>query len=178
MTLLEVLIAAAIASIVISLLYSIFFLGNKSFTVSKEMGFAQQDARLMSTVITKELRTAMAIEISNDLNSPHSIKEKLSNLNITEEIEYYSLEVEDQQLIKKQYNNGDPPGEKVLTLGKDIQEMKIDATQGGYIELIISGQEAQDKQILNIRLENKEIVGGTSTEETKVLYYAKYKPAP
>lgn len=65
-TLVELIIVIAIIGILTGVIGSIFFSGTKSFQVSKDKGFAQQEARLAATVITRELMTAMEWSVNSD----------------------------------------------------------------------------------------------------------------
>lgn len=63
LTLIEIIITLAIFAIIIQVVYSIFFVGNKSFNVGKNTGFAQQEIRNASIALSKEIK--MAKDISN-----------------------------------------------------------------------------------------------------------------
>lgn len=65
-TLVELIIVIAIIGILTGAIGSVFFSGTKSFQVSKDKGFAQQEARLAATVITRELRTAVEWSVNSD----------------------------------------------------------------------------------------------------------------
>jgi len=56
MTLIEVLVTIAILAIVIQVGYSMFFSGNKSFGIGRDIGFVQQDVRNLATFLNSELR--------------------------------------------------------------------------------------------------------------------------
>lgn len=60
-TLIELLLTLAIFSIVIQLGYSLFFFGSKSFNVSKDIGFAQQEIRNTSISLINEMKAVKNI---------------------------------------------------------------------------------------------------------------------
>lgn len=55
-TLVELLLTLALLSIVMAVAYSVFFTGNKSYKTSTNIGFAQQDSRLIVDFINRELK--------------------------------------------------------------------------------------------------------------------------
>lgn len=66
LTLVEIIIVIAIIGILSAVASSVFFSGTKSFEFSKDKGFAQQEARLAATIITRELRTAVEWSVNAD----------------------------------------------------------------------------------------------------------------
>src|SRR5690625_4857407 len=64
-TLLEVIIALSIMIIILQVIYSIFFIGNNSFNMTKNKGFVQNDVRMAANYITREIRNAKEIQIEN-----------------------------------------------------------------------------------------------------------------
>lgn len=97
-TLLEVIIAIAIAAIVFQLIYSMFFAGNKSFAVGKDRGFAQQDTRIFSIHLTNELRYASILS-EDRLTGRYFSLEVLDNGDGTKSLR--KIEFEDTSLIKE-----------------------------------------------------------------------------
>lgn len=61
-TLIELLLVIALIGVIIPVVTSIFFVGNKSYSVSKDIGFIQQDLRLASIFTNKELRLTSDIQ--------------------------------------------------------------------------------------------------------------------
>ena len=62
-TLIELVLTVAIISVIIQVIYSIFFVGNLSFNTSKDIGFAQQGARIPIDYINKEVRNSSSVSI-------------------------------------------------------------------------------------------------------------------
>lgn len=68
-TLVELVVTLAILSIIIQVAYSIFFVGNKSFATSKDIGFAQQELRNTSMALGNRIRMAKEISINDFLEA-------------------------------------------------------------------------------------------------------------
>ena len=81
-TLVEVIISLAILVIILQVVYSIFFVGNKSFQTSRDMGFDQQETRNMSTHLTNQLRTAKIISITDLSEKAIVIQDLVVNGNV------------------------------------------------------------------------------------------------
>lgn len=61
-------------AIILQVVYSIYFVGNKSFTTSKDIGFAQQEIRNVSIALSKELKAAKQIN-NTSFSADSQIKE-------------------------------------------------------------------------------------------------------
>lgn len=164
MTLIELLIVLAIMGIILQVVYSVFFLGNKSFTISKNKGFSQQDARLVTEIVTKELRNAKKIDIDE------------SKFNE----DYYTLEFEEEnnRLIRRDKDKNKAP--TVIAEGS-IEEILFNYSEeiDGIIKVTITTREKDEKYKLDfdILLENipgydKEPIGNILN--SKIIYYIKY----
>lgn len=166
-TLIELLIVLAIMGIVFQVIYSIFFIGNKSFNTSKNKGFAQQDVRIASTYIINEIRTAK--EISTD---PIDILEG----------KYYAFTLKNGKLCKETFNNDDS-SEQILSLSSNLSKLEFNYIEGnrqGIINIIVAaeeGQKGKDEQIYEVNFDvllenipnyNKEI-------NQNIIYYLKYE---
>lgn len=162
-TLIELLIVLAIIGIVLQVLYSIFFIGNKSFNTSKNKGFAQQDSRIAYTYITNELKTAKFI-------SPNQLTGK-----------YYSLRFENGELYKDLYNEDGT--KQIILISNNLNKVEfihLDVTSRGIINVIIvaeEGKEGKDKQDyklnFNVLLEN--IPNYEELIDADIIYYSKYE---
>lgn len=111
-SLIELLLTLAILSITMIAIYSVFLTGNKSFTASKDKGFAQQDGRFIADYLKKELRYSS--KISKD------------------EIEtgrYFSLQLEEGKLIRIEYKDGEEINKKELS---DIDGKEIELEREGH----------------------------------------------
>lgn len=161
-TLVELLITLAIMGIVIQLIYSLFFVGNKSFNISKNKGFAQQDVRIASIFLIDELRTV----------------EKISNIGLTGK--YYSLRLENGKIFRK-VHNGDG-SEPDLYISNNIDNINFKYTKEIKMEIInifIEAKEGelkrdeQSKEIdFNILLENSP--NYDKVIDQAIIYYSKY----
>ena len=69
-SLIEIILTVGIFAMIIPLIYSIFFVGNKSFGTSRDIGLAQQEARLVSQHLENELRNVSKINNKKDENLP------------------------------------------------------------------------------------------------------------
>lgn len=65
-TLIELVLVVALLGITIQAIYSIFFVGNTSYGVSKSKGFAQQEVRLASDFISKNLKYATILSSDSE----------------------------------------------------------------------------------------------------------------
>lgn len=93
-TLIELILTLAIFSIIIQVAYSVFFVGNKSFSTSKNIGFAQQNARLPIDYINREIRMAKGVYIHGaPLEYPH-----------------YKLSLDGTNLVKTSYSSSSDSG--------------------------------------------------------------------
>lgn len=166
-TLIELIITLAIMLLVIQMMYSIFFIGNKSFNVSKNKGFAQQEARIVADFINNELKTSKEIS-ENKLMGMH-----------------YSLSLNDKgQLSRKTYNeDGSEDENKEKLISNNLSEIKfqgVDGNQKGIINITINateGEKTKDKQKysldINVLLEN--LPDFNKSMDENIIYYSKYE---
>lgn len=164
-TLIEIMLMLALLSIVIGIAYSMHFVGNKSFEVSKDIGFAQQDARIISEYLNRELKYSSKISKDD-----------------YEEGRYYSIELRDNDdgtktLIKTEYE-GDGTTNETKLLSKDWKDIKIGLEQGnrtikGLITIKLSNNTDYELAI-TIPLENIKEVGELPNilSSTDKVYYA------
>lgn len=114
-TLIELIITMAILAIVIQVVYSVFFVGIKSFNVSKNVGFTQQEARTAITFITNEVKSAKRVYIQNPLFFMDDGQPD-STLNYP----FYALNINgDNQLVITTYKDQDDFSEKRIFSGID-----------------------------------------------------------
>lgn len=113
-TLLEVILTLALIGIVIPLIYSLFFSGQKSFKLGTEEVYEQQDHRQLRDYLVKELRYI----------------DKLSDepLSGGDYEKYYSLELEDNKIIKAEYKNSDSGSTDATVILSSIEEEEIHLT--------------------------------------------------
>lgn len=156
-TLIELIITLAIMAIAIQIIYSLFFVGNKSFNISKNKGFAQQEARIAFDLINTELRLAKEISDNN-----------LSG-------KYYSLTIEDNKLYRESSNASG----KVLFEFKGQAKIKYENITNGilYIKIIVEEGKDNNKRDYvidsSILLENLESHNQIFNNEK--IYYSKYE---
>lgn len=131
LTLIELILTLAIVSLVIPLLYSIFFVGSTSHSVSTNKGFAQQDIRIATDFIKKELRLVTNIgDVALESN------------------EYYSLRINAEgNIIKSKY---------IRQVDDTVMETIMTTINGNLGTLTISNNEAG---IIDIELEQIEQSG-------------------
>lgn len=166
-TLIELIITLAIMIVVLQTIYSIFFVGNKSFNIGKNKGFAQQEGRIVADFINNELRVAKKI-------SEDRLMEK-----------HYSLSLNNNgQLSKKTYNEDgseDVNEEKILS--KNLRGIKFKGADGNkkgiiYITIdVMEGEKSKNGQNysldINILLEN--LPDFDEDIDPKIIYYTKYE---
>lgn len=172
-SLVEVIVTVAIFAIIIPVIYSIFFVGNKSFETSRDIGLAHQEARIVAEYLDNELRYAIGLT-DKDSTIP---KDKVNG--------YYSIKVE------KLNNNSnkktilklvayDKDGNEVATDSKEIYSSSynwdINLINGnGIIKGTIAVKDGEDNKTvyelpINIPLENDK--GTAFTGSTNIIYYA------
>lgn len=161
-TLVELIIVLAIMGIVIQALYSIFFVGNKSFIKGRDKGFAQQDTRTINEIITRELRTARAVGFLEDEMGD----------------DYYSLEFNssDSSLYKTDKDGNSSP---IAVAKGNIKEMFFNRAMddpGGIIKVSLIVEEKKENFTLgfDILLENVTGFNDEVNDET-IIYYTKYE---
>lgn len=154
-TLVEVILTLALLSIVIGVVYSVFFAGNKSFEISKDTGLAQQDARLIAVHLDNELKFASKIS-KNDYGQGR----------------YFSIELKDNNgsktLVKTEYNNGSRDETRLLSKDWDNISIKLEQTNRtlkGSITVGIGNNKSYQSSII-IPLENINSTNGLSSSIT------------
>lgn len=158
-SIIELILVLAIAGIVFQMVYSILFVGSKSFVKGKDMGFAQQDGRILSDAITKELRVAKTIEVEN---IPAG--------------KYHFLKVMNGDLIKTSVDGGNK--ETVLFSGSIenlVFERKSEDGQG-VLRCILTLKEGKEVYTseFNVLLENLPAYNA-EFENMKTIYYTTYE---
>lgn len=154
MTLIEVVVSIVIFAIIIQVGYSMFFTGNKSFGISRDIGFVQQDVRNISTFINSELRyidkLSTAITDSSGVNFTGI---------------YYSIGVRDNgdqtySLVRKKYDGELPFSSEEIIITTSTKnnpfEINISNTEEGKINVIAKKIEGGQEYSLDfdIGLEN------------------------
>jgi prepilin-type N-terminal cleavage/methylation domain-containing protein len=159
-TLVELLIVLAIFGIVTQTIYSIFFVGNKSYNMSKNKGFIQQDVRIAADFINRELRI---------------VKDIAKDQNVLEE-KYYSLSVEEGKLVKTMFNG--EISEESIPLSGTLKGIKFNYVHGdvkGIVTVIIEAEENGEAYSLkfNVLLEN--LPRYDNPIDQNIIYYSKYE---
>lgn len=165
-TLIELLLVFALVSIAMVTAYSIYFTGNKSFSTSRDIGFAQQDARLIADYIKNQTRTAKNLYIDEN--------------EIEENEEYYSLTLENKKLSIS--HSEDSSKDRII--GSSIESIKFslkDADSGfktNIIGLTVETDENGHKKQyeVDISFENGDVIviDGVISEPISGIYYTKY----
>ncbi len=91
-TLVELLVSLLLIGVLLGLIFFIYFYGTNTFNKGSKQTFVQQDTRIISEIITKEIRNSKAI--SNNL----------SNVLSADDNYYFELLFDANQLVKKKYN--------------------------------------------------------------------------
>ena len=162
-TLMELIITLGIILIVFQVIYSIFFMGNKSFKFSKNKGFAQQGVRSASDFVNRELRNVKEVS-----------KEKLEG-------KHYSLSLKDGKLVKR-FHDGSST-EEILSLADNLVEIKFSHVERdllGYIKVTIISKEGQNEKDIqgyslkfDVLLEN--LPDYDEDIDQDIIYYSKYE---
>lgn len=155
-TLIELVLTVAIISVIIQVIYSIFFVGNLSFNTSKDIGFAQQGARIPIDYINKEVRNSESVYIGIEPNV----------------YPYHSIQLESGNLVKTTYSSSEEEPIKQIISGniniiefipiwKDKEDDLLDYNK---IKLYVKVVEGENESIVKefttlIRLENASEVG-------------------
>ncbi|MDR7871213.1 MAG: prepilin-type N-terminal cleavage/methylation domain-containing protein [Tissierellaceae bacterium] len=178
-TLIEVIIAIAIMAIIGQAVYSIYYVGNKSHAINRDMGFAQQDARLILENINKEMRSAK--DVSDSFFTT----------------KYYSISIDsDNNLIKTTYDGTSETPEKLGTNIEYINFIPIDKTpedvitdySSNIIKVKIATKEGTITRsyTMDIRFENGNIIKYSTKDDgsgniiydftipLETVYYTKY----
>lgn len=128
-TLIELILTLSLMAIVIQIIFSFYFVSNKSFETSKEIGFAQQDVRLVADYITNELKYARNIFTTNSETEP-----------------CYAIALNDDgNIVRYTYNGSEVPPEVILKAkieGISFKNVNID----GAIE---------NKRLISITIRSK-----------------------
>ncbi len=171
-TLVEVILTIALIGIVTPIIYSLLFSGQKSFKLGTEEVYEQQDHRLLRNQLAKELR--FATYLSNDKPKRDSDDNKYKK--------YYSIELEDEKIIKKEYKKSD---DLPTSNGQILSSFK-----GGEIDfdfrwdfLFVEYKDEEDKIIeeFTILLENSKLkkeylnLEDSKINEQEKIYYAMFQ---
>lgn len=161
-TLIEILITLAILGIVIQIIYSIFFVGNKSFYIGKNKAFTQQDARIASDCIMKELRTAKYITPEKPITG-----------------KYYSLSINQGKLIKETIIDGIEQSNPKTLFPGSLTDLKFNYTIGnpkGIIEVEVTAGEKEQQANFKFDTLLENIPDYETVIDSKsIIYYIKYE---
>lgn len=155
-TLIELVIVISLIGIIVQIVYLTYFISNKSFTISKNKGFAQQDVRIMAEYINKELRFIELLSL-----------EPLSGT-------YYSLELIEndngrKSLVKKKYDKDG--GSESIIFG-NINNLFLENSLPGIMTTNVT--QKVDDQLYELEY-NTDLVNNASlkTDITTSLYHNK-----
>lgn len=161
LTIIELILTIALIAIGLQLIFTIFYTGNKSFDLSRNKGFAQQDFRLTAINLDNELKTARDLKIESDIFVG----------------KFYSLSIdEDGNLIRTTYEDEAVQGKSILA--NSVSELIFRHLEGDVegiltvlIQAEIGGELVQDEY--KIILENLPDFN-TIVEDKGIIYYTKY----
>ena len=182
LTLIEVILTIAIMTIIGQALYSIYHVGTKSFEINRDMGFTQQDARLILENLNNEMRTAK--EVSTDIiDSGNKYSSILKDGNVLKKISYVMNE------------SGDFVEDSTKILGTNInmlnfkpidqnpEDINIEyITDMISVEIVTNEENVSRSYTMDIRLENGNIIKYSTNELGEYnlpetidrIYYTKY----
>lgn len=142
-SLIELVLTIALVSIVIQVVYSVYFVGNTSYSISTNKGFSQQDVRIAGDFISSELKYI------TDVSS--------TNMYVDE---YYSLKIDNvdgKKVLTKTFHeytgDGSEADKEALTNKTVIRKINgnwnvftITNTIQGEIDIVISQEEGLGNQ--------------------------------
>ncbi len=182
LTLIEVILTIAIMTIIGQALYSIYHVGTKSFEINRDMGFTQQDARLILENLNNEMRTAK--EVSTDIiDSGNKYSSIVKDGNVLKKISYVMNE------------SGDFVEDSTKILGTNInmlnfkpidqnpEDINIEyITDMISVEIVTNEENVSRSYTMEIRLENGNIIKYSTNELGEYnlpetidrIYYTKY----
>ena len=142
-TLIELVLTIALMGVVLQVVYSILFVGNTSYSISTNKGFAQQDVRIVGDFVKSELKHITQMSVSDNYVD-----------------EYYSLRIKDEDgkklLIKsKHVYTGDGTEENketattttvISSIPINLESLTITNDILGEIDLLISQEEGKGVQ--------------------------------
>jgi len=183
LTLIEVILTIAIMTIIGQALYSIYHVGTKSFEINRDMGFTQQDARLILENLNNEMRTAK--EVSTDIiDSGNKYSSIVKDGNVLKKISYVMNE------------SGDFVEDSTKILGTNInmlnfkpidqnpEDINIEyITDMISVEIVTNEENVSRSYTMDIRLENGNIIKYSTNELGREynlpetidrIYYTKY----
>lgn len=144
LTLIELIITLAIASMVISLIYSIFFMGSKSFTLVKDKGYDQQQIRAASVALSKEIKFAKEISSSQT------------------EGDYKTIEIDGNSYLLVKDKKYGPFKEPMLVVSGKLLILEVSSSDG---------LNAEKEEIMGVYFENDHDFEEVRLEK---LYYSNY----
>jgi prepilin-type N-terminal cleavage/methylation domain-containing protein len=157
-TLIEVLMAVALFSVLVAVVFSMYFVGTKTFSIAVDQSFIQKQARTAADFISKELRTAKAISID-----PMSFSGE----------DCYILQLKDKNsesyLVKTTKQGGQQSDAFVVPLS----EMTFSSSNSNMLNVYVKAGDIRMYEInFDVRLEN---ISAVSIQQgSTVIYYSKY----
>lgn len=157
-TLIEVLMAVALFSVLVAVVFSMYFVGTKTFSIAVDQSFIQKQARTAADFISKELRTAKAISID-----PMSFSGE----------DCYILQLKDKNgeryLVKTTKQGGQQSDAFVVPLS----EMTFSSNNSNMLSVYVKAGDIRMYEInFDVRLEN---ISAVSIQQgSTVIYYSKY----
>lgn len=144
-TLIEIIVTIAIASLVLALIFNLFFYNYRLFNKSSSLASVQHDVRMAMDYVISELRNVSEISITND-----------SNLYL-----YYI----DASLLKSKYSSV-----RLVTFS-----LYVPSGQNCYVLIKIEGNDenSNNSYILSSKILLTNVSNLTSSEESPVIFYNK-----
>jgi prepilin-type N-terminal cleavage/methylation domain-containing protein len=156
-TLVEMLLALAISSIVLAAIYSVFTIANKNFTTQNVAANVQQNLRSAIGLMARDIRLAGLDPAGSDNFGIEYASEKTIRLTMdsidSEEITYeFKDDLDPKRVVQTLYETASSPNAAVLI--SNIEELKFayfDATNTNLIDTSLSPPQVPDDKLADIR---------------------------
>ncbi|AEE96323.1 PulJ/GspJ family protein [Mahella australiensis] len=158
-TLIEVLMAVVLFSVLITVAFSMYFVATQTFSIGVDRSFAQKQARTAADFITKELRTAQTVSVNP---GPFSGKD------------HCILQLKDKDgekyLVKTTYKQGGQTSDAFIV---PLSEMRFSSSNSNMLNVYVKAGDIRIYEInFDVRLENISAV--SIQQDSAVIYYSKY----
>lgn len=147
-TLVELIISIALLLIVLQVIYSIFFVGSDSLSVSTNKGFSQQGVRNTNIFLESELKYA------NSFYSEQQVTEGIPNT------DFYGISLDNDYLVVSKYSiikNSVPTNYNVTEVRRfrsESDEILINNTDMGLITISLGQSESSGRRTSNFNLQH------------------------
>lgn len=148
-TLIELIIALALLSMVLAVGYNYYFFENKTYTIGSNQSNVQRDIRLASDFITREVRNAIELEL-------------VSSPTIGDGYNYIYL----NGLVLM--HDSTPKTDPIISQ-LELKIKKVDNNKN-YLEFIIQGNEGEQTYKINTKVQLNNIKGKSQIQNLAIKY--------